>query len=48
MQLFIQIMILLLTGEFTGSDAWGGIQEDEDIVRYLYALHEALFPTWDA
>lgn len=44
MWLFIQILILLLTGDFTGSDNWFGIQEDDDIVVYLSAIHDVLFP----
>lgn len=41
--LLVQMLILVLTGEFTGSDNWGGIQEDDDIVTLLFALHTALF-----
>jgi hypothetical protein len=45
LNLLIQIGILVITGDFTGSIAWNGIEEDNEIIAFFYSVHTFLFPT---
>lgn len=40
----VQAAYLLITGDFTGSDAWGGIMEDDPIIDFLFNIRELFFP----
>lgn len=33
-------VILLTTGDFVGSDSFGGIQEDSEIINILFVIRE--------